>query len=278
MKLKHITAAIAIAAALLPGAAQAHRGWLLPSATVLSGTEPWVTVDAAISNDLFYFEHVAMGLDNLVVFTPDGSPGKAENAAKGRYRSTFDVKLSQPGTYKIAVVNNGANASFKVDGVQKRVRAASLEALAAQIPANAQEVQVSVSAGRNEIFVTSGKPTDKVLAPTGQGLELVPITHPNDLTAGETAQFRFVLDGKPAANIAVTVIPGGIRYRDKLGEIKLTSDAEGKISVKWPEPGMYWLSAAPARDPNAPRTAEAGTLDKPARRASYVTTLEVLAQ
>ncbi|MFG6412344.1 DUF4198 domain-containing protein [Roseateles sp. DC23W] len=278
MKLKHITAAIAIAAALLPGAAQAHRGWLLPSATVLSGNEPWVTVDAAISNDLFYFEHNAMGLDNLVVFNPDGSKGTHENAGKGRYRSTFDVKLSQPGTYKIAVVNNGANASFKVDGAQKRVRAATLEALAAQIPANAQEVSVSVAASRNEIFVTSGKPTAKVLAPTGVGLELVPITHPNDLIAGETAQFRFVLDGKPAANLAITVIPGGIRYRDKLGEMKLTSDAEGKVSIKWPEAGMYWLNAAPARDADAPRGGPGGTLEKPARRASYVTTLEVLAQ
>lgn len=277
MKLKHITAAIALAAALLP-TANAHRGWLLPSATVLSGNEPWVTVDAAISNDLFYFEHNAMGLDNLVVFNPDGSKGAHENAGKGRYRSTFDVKLSQPGTYKIAVINNGANASFKVDGAQKRVRAATLEALAAQIPANAQEVSVSVAASRNEIFVTSGKPTAKVLAPTGVGLELVPVTHPNDLIAGETAQFRFVLDGKPAANLAITVIPGGIRYRDKLGEMKLTSDAEGKVSIKWPEAGMYWLSAAPARDADAPRGGPAGTLEKPARRASYVTTLEVLAQ
>jgi hypothetical protein len=38
---------------LLAVPAQAHRAWLLPSATVLSGTDAWVTVDAAISNDLF---------------------------------------------------------------------------------------------------------------------------------------------------------------------------------------------------------------------------------
>ena len=49
--------------------AQAHRQWMLPSATSLSGTESWVTVDAAISNDLFYFEHHPLQLDNLVVTT-----------------------------------------------------------------------------------------------------------------------------------------------------------------------------------------------------------------
>jgi len=36
----------------LPNAAQAHRVWLLPAATVLSGDEPWVTFDAAVSNDI----------------------------------------------------------------------------------------------------------------------------------------------------------------------------------------------------------------------------------
>src|SRR4051812_47665795 len=44
------------AAALLstPAALSAHRMWLLPSATVFSGTDGWVTVDAAVSNDLFF--------------------------------------------------------------------------------------------------------------------------------------------------------------------------------------------------------------------------------
>lgn len=278
--------ALTAAAALLPGAASAHRSWLLPSATVLSGNEPWVTVDAATSNDLFYFEHNALGLDNLVVFAPDGADVKAENLGKGRYRSTFDVKLAQKGTYKIALVNNMMMASFKVDGANKRLRGTAAS-LAKEIPANAQELRVTQSASRNEIFVTSGKPSDKVLAPTGTGLEMVPVTHPNDLVVGEPAKFRFVLDGKPAAGYSVTVIPGGNRYRDKLGEIKLVTDAEGLVSVKWAQPGMHWMNVTPARAAGAeegepaaaPRANEpAGTLDKPVRRASYTATLEVLSQ
>jgi uncharacterized GH25 family protein len=275
--------ALAAAAALLPGAASAHRSWLLPSATVLSGNEPWVTVDAATSNDLFYFEHNALGLDNLVVFAPDGSDAKAENLGKGRYRSTFDVKLVQKGTYKIALINNMMMASFKVDGANKRLRGTAAS-LTKEIPANAQDLRVSQAVSRNEIFVTSGKPTDKVLAPTGAGLEMVPVTHPNDLVVGEPAKFRFVMDGKPAAGYSVTVIPGGNRYRDKLGEIKLVTDAEGLVSIKWEQPGMHWLNVTPARaategEPAAQRPNEpAGTLDQPVRRASYTATLEVLSQ
>ena len=240
--LKLVTAAL-VAAIALPLTVQAHRQWLFPSATILSGNDPWVTIDAAISNDLFYFEHFPLRLDNLVVTAPDGTSAKAENAATGRYRSTFDVHLTQKGTYRIAVVNNTVAASYQENGQEKTWRG-SPDAFTKEVPAGAANLKVSRTSGRVEVFVTSGKPTETVLKPTGVGLELTPVTHPNDLIAGEPATFGFVLDGKPAANLAVTLIPGGIRYRDALGEIKATTDADGRITVKLPEPGMYWINAS----------------------------------
>ena len=258
-------------------AAHAHRAWMLPSATVLSGNEPWVTVDAAVSNDLFYFEHNALRLDGLAIIAPDGSAAAAENKSTGKYRSTFDVKLTQKGTYKLTMVNDGLSASYKVGTENKRWRG-SAETFAKEVPADAKDLNVSRNQSRMEVFVSSGKPSDTVLKPTGAGLELVPITHPNDLFAGDTSNFRFLLDGKPAADIEVTVIPGGIRYRDQLGEIKVKTDKDGKFSVKWPTAGMYWMSAnngGPQMGASAaPKTV--GTLDKPIRRVSYTATLEVL--
>lgn len=274
-------AALAVSLSVaLPMAAHAHRAWMLPSATVLSGNEPWVTVDAAISNDLFYFEHNALRLDNLAVIAPDGKTVEAENKSTGKYRSTFDVKLSQKGTYKLTMVNDGLSASYKLGNENKRWRGTA-ESFAKDIPADAKDVNVSRMQSRMEVFVSSGKPTDTVLKPSGTGLELVPITHPNDLFAGDTSNFRFMLDGKPAADIEVTLIPGGIRYRDQLGEIKLKTDKDGKFSVKWPAAGMYWMSASNggARMEGGAATAApqaVGTIAKPIRRVSYSATLEVL--
>src|SRR5262245_8245144 len=111
-------------AALAPLAAHAHRQWLLPSTTVLAGNDPWVTVDAAVSNDLFIFEHVPMRLDNLAVTGPDGNAVKPENQATSKFRSSFDLHLTQPGTYRVAVVNNGIFASWKVNGQTNRWRGA----------------------------------------------------------------------------------------------------------------------------------------------------------
>ena len=77
-----------------PLVAQAHKAWLLPSQTTFSGNDSLVTVDAAISNDLFYFNHHAMALDNLEVTSPDGKAVEAENKAKLRYRDqTVEVSL-----------------------------------------------------------------------------------------------------------------------------------------------------------------------------------------
>lgn len=263
---------IALAASLaVPATLNAHRQWMLPSSTVVSGDDVWVTVDAAVSNDLFYFEHQPLRLDNVKAWAPDGSEVKIENSSTARYRSTFDVHLTQKGTYKIASAGGGIMGSFKLNGVEQRLpRGTTADKLASAIPAGATDVKLGESWSRNEIFVTSGEPTDTVLKPSGKGIELVPVTHPNDLIAGEAATFRFVIDGKPAANIGVTVIPGGIRYRNQLREMSLKTDGAGQVTITWPEPGMYWVNAT-ATDAN---TSVPGAAE---RRLGYVTTLEVLA-
>ncbi|HMO74853.1 MAG TPA: DUF4198 domain-containing protein [Sphingopyxis sp.] len=268
------TAALAMMAA---APASAHRQWMLPSSTVLSGDDVWVTVDAAVSNDLFYFEHQPLRLDAVKAWAPDGSEATLENKATGRYRSTFDVHLTKKGTWKIASAVDAVMGSYDLDGKTERLpRGTTTANLAERIPAGATNVRTAEVNNRNEIFVTLGEPTDTVFAPTGKGIELVPVTHPNDLFAGEEATFQFLLDGKPAAGLSVTVIPGGIRYRDALGQIDATTDAEGKVAVTWPEPGLYWINVTTPRaegegeGPPAPNAA-------PQRRASYVTTLEVMA-
>lgn len=275
MKTRLLIAASAALALFAAAPAQAHRQWMLPSSTVLSGDDVWVTVDAAVSNDLFYFEHQPLRLDAVKAWAPDGSEAPIENKATGRYRSTFDVHLTQKGTWRIASVADMLMGSYDLDGRTERLpRGTTAANLAERLPAGATNVRTAEANNRNEIFVTAGEPTTTLFAPTGKGIELVPVTHPNDLFAGETATFQFLLDGKPAAGLPVTVIPGGIRYRDQLGQMDLKTGADGKVAISWPEPGMYWLNVT---TPQAEREEGAGGPPPLARRASYVTTLEVMA-
>ncbi|MEJ1962548.1 MAG: DUF4198 domain-containing protein [Gammaproteobacteria bacterium] len=263
-----VAASIALAlGAALPFAAEAHRPFLVPSETVLSRTG-WITVDGAVSNDLFYFNHQPLRLDNLLVVGPDGQPVQAQNANTGKFRSTFDLNLDKPGTYKLALVSSSLNAQFETAAGERRRWRGTPETLG-EIPADAKNVQITQQQQRNETFVTAGKPNDTVLKPTGIGLELVPVTHPNDLVAGEPISFKFVLDGKPAANLEVDVVPGGTRYRDKQNESKYTTDKNGQITMTWNDPGMYWLQADVEDDKTSVKQAKS-------RRASYIATFEVL--
>ncbi len=264
-----LTLSLALAA-LLPMTAFAHKAWLQPSQTVIAGTNPWITVDAAVSNDLFYFNHVPLRLENLVITAPDGSKVEPQNSATGKYRSVFDVELKQQGTYRIATVNSGLSGSWDVDGKPKRWRGTAAT-FATEVPKDAKNLQVSQSLGRVETFVTNGSPNDTALKATGEGIELVPVTHPNDLFAGEQAKFKLQLDGKPAVGLEIEITRGGTRYRNAQDEIKVKTDANGEFSVTWPEAGMYWLETGSEDNKTSLPQAKQ-------RRLTYVATLEVLPQ
>jgi uncharacterized GH25 family protein len=216
---KSLAILAALATLALPVSAQAHRAWLAPTATVLSGTDAWVGFDAGMSNGVF-----------------------------------------------IANVMGGVVVSYKQGGEQKRWRGAEAD-MSASIPADATDVVATRSASRIETFVTLGAPSLTALAPTGQGIELVPVSHPNDLVSGEAATFKLLRDGQPAVGLEVTIARGGTRYRDNPEELTVTTGADGAFTITWPEPGMYWMSASVRGD---------ATGDQLAYNAQYNGVVEVL--
>ncbi|MBN8759583.1 MAG: ABC transporter permease [Thiobacillus sp. 65-69] len=259
-----------VAALLAAGstAALAHGSFILPSSTVLS-KPAYVTFDAASGNDMFYFNHNTLRGD-ITAIAPDGSSVPLENEATGKLRRVFDVNMKDNGTYRIRSSNSGINARWKdAEGKNKIWRGPAAE-FDKNVPKDAAELRVGEGANTLETFVTVGKPS--ALKPSGQGLGFAPVTHPNDLYAGEDAVFRFTLDGKPVpAGLEVDVHPGGSRYRDAIGDFKLKTDAQGEVRIKWPTPGMYRIEVE-MRDSKTslPQIKE--------RRLSYAAVLEVLPQ
>jgi uncharacterized GH25 family protein len=256
--------------ALAPAVSEAARAWLLPSQTVLARSGGWVAVDAAMADDLFSVNQGAMQIDSLAVTAPDGQLVTPQNPYKGRSRSSFDLELRQPGTYRIAVADSMIMARWEgEDGKPKRWRGTAAE-MGANIPANAPKLEVEQMQRRIEAFVTVGTPTE-VKATKGEGIELIPLQHPNDLYARETTRFRLLLDGKPAKDLDVELVAGGTRYRDAPEEMKLKTDQNGEFAVTWPAPGLYWLDAGTEDESaNVPNVKK--------RRASYNATFEVLPQ
>lgn len=305
MRFRTILIAAAVSSALATPAL-AHRMWLLPSTTTLAGTSEYVTVDAAVSNDLFYADHQPLDPAQVTAWAPDGTEAKIENASKGRYRGTFDVAINKPGTWKIGMQRSSIGGTFKVGADQWRVggrmrppgapgaggpgagapgagaagrpagpggpggQPPRMVATVAEIPANATDIQLTESLSSYAVYVSSDAPTKGVLTPTGKGLEFDPITHPDALVSDEEASFRFLVDGKPAAGVKVILVPGGKKYREAEDAQELTTGADGMLKIKWPVAGMYWLSASAEDDKPSDKRAQK-------RRMSFASTLEVVA-
>lgn len=241
MKARHM---IALAATALTVAqpALAHRMWMVPSTFTLSGDEQWVTVDGAVSNDLFFPNHVPLNYENVTVQKPDGSLNAVEDGWVGKYKTSFDVHLDQQGTYRISEGGEMWFAMWEEEGERQRKRG-SLEDLKSEGLFDREDVQIMTSKRRVETFVTLGAPTDTVFATEASGLELMPVTHPNDVFATEEVTFQLLMDGAPAEGLEVEISKGNDRYRNDAGLLTLTTDDEGKFTFTPDQPGRYWISS-----------------------------------
>jgi len=230
-------------AAALPLSAQAHRSWLLPSKSLVNGGNQVITVDGSTSENLFQTDAFALKLDGLTITAPDGTLVTPDDVASAKQRSSFDLTLTQDGTYRIAVASDTVMASYMLNGELQRYRGAAA-GMASQIPAAATDVRVAHTISRYETWVTANTPSEAALKPAGTGLEIIPLSDPSAYVAGEAAKFRAYLDGKPLAGLIVQVIPGGVRYRGDMQETDVTTDAKGEISITWPIGQMYWIGAS----------------------------------
>jgi len=207
---------------------------------MVSGDNVLVTFGAAASNNLFFPDHRPMQISAISITAPDGSAVQPQIAVSGQCRNTFDVKLEQTGAYRIAQANSGLNASWKEGAETKRWRGAMAEHVAQGVD-NKPGVELTLSSRRVETFVSNGAPSE--IKATGKGLEMVPVTHPNDLYSGEEFGFKLMDNGKPATNLEITIIAGGDRYREEAGEVVVKSGADGTVKLTLESAGMNWLEA-----------------------------------
>lgn len=241
--------------------AQAHSRWLLPSHTSVSGEQaPTITVDSSISNDIFHPD-MALGGDagrevparlanlnkttQLVLTSPDGKD-QVVPLHNFLRKSVAAVDLVQSGTYRLALQSavNTMTTYKDAQGERKRFPGSKAQAQA-ELPdtiteLSTQRVRVNVAT-----YVTRNDVSTSALQPTGQGLELAGIQHPNDLFVGESATFQLLLDGKPApAGVEVKAVRGGTRHRNARQEMQASTDEQGKFSFDWPQAGFYLLEAS----------------------------------
>jgi len=228
-------AAFAIGATLA-GAAQAHSPYLLPSAFDVSDRKV-VTVQGSFTES-FFSPEVVMKSDAWAVVGPDGTrtPLTATNL---RELALVEVPTDKPGTYRITTgQRTGRTAkAVLVKGEWEFLEDPS-KAPAGTTPVDMQSLTLA------DVYVTRGAPSATALAPAGKGLEFVAVTHPSSIFTGQDAKFTVLFDGKPVKGQEITLHAGDDRYADtKTPPVTLTSDDQGRFTVKVARSGVYQLQA-----------------------------------
>lgn len=213
--------------------AQAHSPYLLPSVFDASD-RTLVTVQGAFTES-FFTPEVVMKSDGYAVIGPDGARTPLAPTYL-RQLAIAEVVTEKPGTYRITTGQRAGRVAKAalVDGEWKFFEGD-------KAPANAIDMQSVTTA---DVYVTRGAPNDAALAPTGKGLEFHPITHPSKIVTGQPAVFEALFDGKPLANLAVTLSAADDRYADaKAPPQTFTTDAGGRVAVKVERSGVYQIQA-----------------------------------
>jgi len=240
--------------------AYAQVVWLSTSATQVDKDtqNPYVAIDASASAEPFVARN-AIPIEGLTAIDPDGNAATLENILVGKVRSSADLKLAKAGTYKIGIEAHSVSVSYRLPPdspnapptrasngmVRKQLTMEEYKSF--KLPNDATQARITRNLRRVATYVTYDRPSNGVLKSdnaSGVGLELIPMTHPNDMFPDQKASFRLLLNGKPLPDFALTVMPAGQQYRGVRKEIGATSDAQGLVSFTLPEGGRYWLSAA----------------------------------
>jgi hypothetical protein len=281
--------------------AQAHTPYLKP--TTFAPDRAFVTVEAALSETFFVPDFPIRSAGDYWVTGPTGVPAKAEGVTNLKEFTAIEVSLPTEGTYRISTGDRPGRTTkwAKVDGAWKMVRSPIAGAGAgpgqgrpaepprmgeANRPAEAgrpagpsrfieeaavppgAETRTSQAFSRVETYVSRGAPSREALKPTGQGLELEPVSHPNEIFAGEAFKFRLLMDGKPLPGLAFTVARGGDAYAESRYGFTGRTDAAGGGAVTFAQPGVYLLETSyPARSENP--------AEPKARSAQFTLTFEV---
>lgn len=229
----------------------AHTPYLAPG-SFEPQAQSWVTLDAAFA-ETFFVPDAAFDHSRPVVVAPDGSVAPVAHVQVLHQRTVLEHQLpAAKGTYRFSTGPRlgAVFRTWELDGKRGGSRDAD-----EPLPKGAKLLSHFQSLTLAETYLSVGAPDRGALAPYGKGLELVPITHPSDLYAGENFAFEVRFDGKPLAAQTVEFTEA-VWTGDRTPEtLNVTTDAAGRATFKLGRAGT-WLALTRHRSP-APQGAAA---------------------
>jgi len=260
----HTQAWMFLALSTVSLAAQAHTPYLLPNIFHASNRKPVISVDVSLT-DNFFIPDLAYGDHPFSVIAPNGAVISIpkSDVLQLATRTVVEHKLAvaegadPAGVYRVVAGPRVGtpSRSWEINGEVKRIRDPN-----EKMPAGAKLQSHTQSIATMEAYVTVGAarsaegqpprptPETKALKATGKGLEIVPISPPNQLFAGGRFDFRVQFNGKLLPNHKVDVVHSNMDLSGNSSRASVNTDRQGAVSYALSQPGVYMATVRYSED------------------------------
>jgi len=213
----------------------AHTSYVLPSTFATTEGEH-VTLEVSFTEKYFTPE-IAVLSDDYHLIRPDGSRDDYDNIVPLRQLTILESDLTEPGTYRFSTGERLGIKSRRalVDGEWTFLEPD------AEPPENATEVVSTQTATVADVYVSKGAPSRAAVDVVIGRLAIEPITHPNEVYLDGSFEFQLTFDGVGFADQEMTYYRDGGAYEEPKYERKVTTDADGRVSLTFDEPGVYMI-------------------------------------
>ena len=236
---KLILAAIVSA---LPASAIAHDIWIKSDLHEINSEEQQTfALDVSRSADV-YIAEANHKVNNLVVTSPNGVKSNLQAAFSGKVKEVFEVEYNEAGTYHFESPMTQVYLSFYFDEEGKKHKVRMPKTQYSKLPKGARPEKTVEKQIMTETYVSYNGFTD-VQNVRANGIQIVPLQHPNKLRSGQPFSFKITYNGKPVTGAEVALKSLNQFYyqdSDKV-EVVLKDKDNGQISFTPQTPGKYLL-------------------------------------
>jgi uncharacterized GH25 family protein len=227
---------------------RAHQKWLWPNVFRAEKTPAWVSFDVTWSDRAFTAEQ-GVGEQPLIVIDPQGERRTPPQVFVGKTKTTAEIELTKPGTYRLESVDPPTYwTRVAAEGGKERwLKRPKNEVQGERI------IRSDLYYSKAVAYVTVGDPSELPASDDKDPLDIMPLSRPARLVAGDPLELRVVSYGKPVASANIKVFgPASTGHEPSQS---LQCDASGVATTQCGEPGKYLfvceLERKAADDPKA---------------------------
>ncbi len=249
-----ITHALLGAKILLTGvtSAAAHTAYMKPTAFDVTRARA-ITLMSSFTDD-FSNPEIGVKSEDWHYIAPNGVRYSYDNVLELKQVTVLENTLPQEGTYRFTSGERLGRVGKMIRTADGAYKMAVNEDGNEVSPGEGETLITSQTATVSDVYVSKGAPTQAAIDSRIGRLVFAPVTHPNEIYLDEGFELDILFDGAPLADQELELVREAGAYAEDKGAYKVSTDENGRLSLRFDQPGVYLLMTRHRAD--APKGAE----------------------